>query len=411
MKRVSRRRTLGAVGAAAVVAVAGCLGDDDAEPSTDAAEPGDEPEGTDELESTDDADQPEALGSAGLLYAFAPDRIVVADPHDGEAVTDIGDDVSNRDWADVRLTHDHSTLFAVDSSIGQVAAIDTETREIAEWVDVGGGPVHAYLPVEDELWVHSDDEGAFYVVDVDSLDVVEIVDSALENEGHGKLVYHDNLLPKAYATNTNDPAALVIDLEARERVDAIEIGGAGGTHYAAYAPGANRLIYEWYGGEMPVIDPETDEVVDSFDFIGGLALSPDERLVGVWSDESLRFIDATDEELEVLGTVELEGRGPDGIQFVETDDGLYAFVANTTAADVSVVDLDEMAVVEHAQAGAIETDGDHVHRADDSGDGHYFTTTDADGTIAVIDVNSRELRHEIEVAADVDTVRYIPENG
>lgn len=417
MERLSRRRALGVLGGTALAGLAGCVGGDDgADDGADVDDADDETgtddtaDGTGDADGADDSDDPgDSPGSEGLLYAFAPDRIALVDPQEGEVVTDVGEDVSGRDWGDARPTHDYSQLFAVDGSIGQVAVIDTAARELVEWVDVGGGPVHAYQPVAEEMWVHADDEGAFYVVDTEELAVTEIVDSGLENEGHGKLVHHENLYPKAYATNTNDPAALVIDLEAYERVDAIELGEAGGTHYAAYAPGANRVLYEWFGGEMPVIDPETDDVVAAFEFTGGLALSPDETVLGVWNDDSLRFIDA--EELDLLGTVELEDRGPDDVEYVEVDGTLYAFVANTTAADVSVIDLDEIEVVDHVRAGEIDTDAQHVHRAGDSGEGLYFTSADAEGTVAVIDTAARELLHEVEVAEGVDTVRHIPETG
>lgn len=416
---VSRRHALTLLAGSTAIGLAGCLGDDedDTGDGVDAGEDG--PTDTDDAGGTSgdddvedgtmgDDDSEESPGSSGLLYAFAPGRIALIDPAEGEVVADI-DDVSGRDWGDARLTHDHSQLFVVDSALGQVAVIDTASRELREWVDVGGGPVHAYHPVDDEMWVHSDSEGAFYVVDTEMLDVVEIVDSGLENEGHGKLVHHENLSPKAYATNTNDPAALVIDLENYERTDVIEVGEVGGTHYAAYAPEANRLYYEWFGGEMPIIDPETNEVVDSLDFVGGLALSPDETVLGVWNDDSVRFIDATNSEPDVLGSVELDDRGPDDIEYVEVEDTLYGFVANTTAGDVSVIDVDALDIVEHIPAGSIDTEGDIVHRAGDSGDGMYFTSADAAGTVAVIDTEAMELRHEVEVATGVDTVRYIPE--
>lgn len=403
---VSRRRTLGLL-TGGVAGFAGCLGDDDdteADDTADGADVGDDTAATD--------DEPDELpGSDGLLYAFAPDRIALIDPKAGDTVTDIGDDVSGRDWGDARLTHDHSLLFAVDSALGQVAVVDTGARDLLEWVDVGSSPVHAYQPVDDEMWVHSDGEGAFYVIDTDTLDVIEVVEAGLENEGHGKLVHHENLYPSAYATNTNDAAALVIDLENYERTAAIDVGEAGGTHYAAYAPQANRLYYEWFGGEMPIIDPETDDVEDRLDFIGGLALSPDETVLGIWGDDWLRFVDVTSPEPDVLGMVDLDGRGPDDIEYVDLDGVLYGFVANTTAADVSVVNVGELEVVEHIPAGDIDTGGEHVHRAGDSGDGLYFTSADSEGTVAVIDVEAMELVHEIAVAAGVDTVSYIPETA
>ncbi len=83
--------------------------------------------------------------------------------------------------------------------------------------------------MDDEIWVHADDDGAFYVIDVDALEVSEIVEAGLEGEGHGKLLYHEAMGDTGYATNVNDPGVPVIDLETYERTGFVEFGEGGST--------------------------------------------------------------------------------------------------------------------------------------------------------------------------------------
>lgn len=407
-----RRTFTTMVGAGVIGTLAGCVGDDDDGAEDDAGEdvPSDD-QGTDETDTGSGNGEDDRPGSEGLVYAFAPEEISLVDPDQGTVEDVVADDLGGRDWGDARLAGDGSKLFAVDGSLGQIAVIDTASRELLEWVDIGSGPVHAYLPKQGELWAHADDEGAFYVLDTESHDVIEVVEAGLENDGHGKLIHHDDLSPLAYATNTNDSAALVIDLEEYERAEAIDVGEGPGTHYAAYAPANGLVYYEWFGGETVVIDPETNDIVDRLDSTGGLKVSPDGSRLGMWEDDQIHFFDASTDATAQLGTVDLDGRGPDDIDFFEGDGTTYAFVANTTAPEVSVIDVDAMEVLEHIPAGAIEQGGEHLHRAGDSGDGVYVTSAGADGTVAVIDKAEQSLLHEVEVADGVDTVRYVPETS
>lgn len=412
--RISRRRIVGVFGASLVAGLAGCIGDGPGEPGTiDDADHGDHdhdavPDGGahDHGDENDESDE-DTPGSEGLVYAFAPDTIGLLDPTAGEVITEFDVSPGNRNWGDVRLAHDAGTLFAVDSALDQVAVIDTEARDLLGFVDVGSDPVHAFVPVEGELWVHADGEGRFYVVDTETHDVIETVESGLEGDGHGKIVHHERLYPYAYATNVNDPAALVIDLENYERVTDIEVGPVGGTHYVSYAPGANLVYYEWFGGETVVIDPETNEIVDRLDFTGGMARSPDDEVLGIWTDEKVYFLDANSPDSDVLETVELEGAGPDDVEFVAADGVLYAYVP--TVEDVAVIDVAEATVVEHVSVGEMDAEAAFASRDVEAGDGFVLATADADGTVSVIDTTTQEVAHTIEVVTGVDTLRYIPE--
>jgi hypothetical protein len=400
MDPVRRRRFVQAAGGGLAFALAGCVG------GGDDGEGGEEDEDHDHDHDHDDEDDSDAPGSAELVYAFAPETIALVDPEAGEVVEELP--VEGAEWGDPRITHDHSRIFVNEGSAAQVVVIDTERREIAGEVDVGPDPVHVYEPVEGEIWSHSDAEGAFYVIDAESLEVIDVVEAGLEGEGHGKLLHHPDLDPKAYAMNVNDAAGLVIDLEERERVAEFELEGSGGTHYKAYAPETGLAYFQRAGepGDTAVIDAEADEVVDALDVSGGMYLSPDERRLCVLDDEAVHVLDATSEESELLGTIEVAGV-PGALRYHESDGTLYGFTANAESPDVSVLDLESFEEVDRIETGEVKG----RYRAGVAGDGYFVTTADADGTVAIVDVESRELVAEVEVAEGVDTVQYVGEKG
>lgn len=410
METVRRRRFLASVGSGATVLATGCTGDDgDDDASAANAGAADTPEPTETASNDTPAEAP---GSEGLLYAFAPDRAVIADPESGEIVEDITDamdpDLEDASWGDARQISDGSRLFVVEATGNRLGVIDLERREFLEWIGIGGGTTHAFNPVEGEIWAHADDEGRLYVVDTEALEVIEVVQSGLEVAGHGKLITHEDVFPTAFTTNTNDSFGHVVDLEAYERVDSMSVGEEGGTHYAMYAPENGLVYFERSGGDdMPYFDAETYEEVGRLDVDGGLSITPDREKLGIWDGDTVYFVDATNREGEILGSVELEGRGPDDLDYFESDGTLYAYTANTTSDEVSVIDVDEMTVVGHVPAGAIAQAGGFLHRSGEYGGGYYFTTSGADGTVPVIDAPERELLHEMDVSEGVDTLRYV----
>ncbi|SDR11662.1 beta-propeller fold lactonase family protein [Natronobacterium texcoconense] len=403
---IDRRRFVQVVTGSAVIGLAGCLGDggegDDGDDDADQGETGD-----------DGTDDPETEGSEGMVYAFAPNTISIIDPEEGEVVDEITDDLSDEGWGDPRITADYSEIYVVRESPSQVLVIDTEAREIVDEVDVGPGVTHMYHPNDDEMWAHSDDEGAFYVIDTDSHEVTEIVQSGLENEGHGKLLYHEDLGTRAYATNVNDPAALIIDLEEYERTDDVELeNDEEGTHYKAYAPETGLAYFE-HGDETAVVDSETDEIVDTLDVAGGMYLSPDEEVMGVLDGDTIRFLDATSEDSEELGSVEVDD-GPDALRYHESDDGtLYAYTAHTQTDEASVIDVEEFEVVETVDVGDIvrPEGARHLHRTGIAGGGYFVTPADDDGIVAIVDMEAQEVVDHVEVEDGVDTVQYVGDSG
>ena len=397
---VDRRRFVQLVSGGVAVGLAGCVGDD--------GENGDDDSPTDDGSSDDGT---ESTSSEGLVYAFAPNTIAIIDPEAGEIVDEITEGIDGNGWGDPRVTSDHEQLFVIEDTLGQVLVIDTESREVVSEIDIGPDPTHMYHPTDDEMWAHSDEEGAFYVIDTTSHDVVDVVESGLEAEGHGKLLYHPDFGSKAYATNVNDPAALIIDVAEYERTGYVELGNDGGTHYKAYSP-QNGLAYFEYGDTTAVVDVETDEIVDELDFSGGMYLTPDEELLGVLDGDVVRFLDVTDEESEEIGSVDV-GDGPDALRYYDADGTRYGFTANTMNDQAAVIDIDDLEVVETLEIGDIERpdDAPFLHRTGVAGDGYFITPAEADGTVAVIDMDALELLEQVDVEEGVDTVQYVGDSG
>ncbi len=381
---VKRRSVIGAAGGLAVASLAGCLEG-----------------GADDGTSNSNGDEPEAVGSDGLVYAFAPDRISILDPADGDVVDELTHEFDDESWADPQITHDYGLIFAVEESLNQVHVIDTETRTHETAIDVGPGANHIYHPVDDEIWVHADDEGAFYVIDIDALEVSEIVGSGLDDEGHGKLLYHEDFGEMGYATNVNDPGIPVLDIESYERTDFVEFGDGGSTHYKAYGP-QNGLAYVEYRGGTTVVDTETEESIDELEFTGGMFLSPGEEQLAI-VDGVVYFVDVTSEHSDVLGTVAIDGN-PSTVRF--GPEGETAFVANAESGDVAVIDVAELDEVDRLEAGEI----DGRNRMAVSGDEYLVTPADADESVTIVDMTSRTV-DLIDVGTSVDTVQYVGDSG
>lgn len=195
------------------------------EPYDEAAdEDGEEATPTEDTETPEDDDQKESeeQPTENVIYAFAPDRISIIEPEQAEVVAEITADFGEEDWGDILPSPDNRRLFINRAKASQVLVIDTGAQEIETQLDVGPDPTHMYHPRESEIWTHADENGTFYVVDIENLDVVDRVVAALNESGHRKLAYHDELGDAGYATNTKDSGVHVVDLKAKESTDFIE---------------------------------------------------------------------------------------------------------------------------------------------------------------------------------------------
>ena len=346
-----------------------------------------------------------------VLYAFSPGKITVIGPKSARVLKEITAAVEGAAWADAVATTDNRLIFANDAANSQVHVIDTEKQEQIKVIEVGGQLVHVFNPARgNEIWAHSDAEGAFYVLSADTLEVTTIVVAAVDNTGHGKLLHHEGLGSKAYATNSNDPAVFVIDLDNKEVTKTVEVGdGKAGTHGHAYSPISGHAYFECSGfGKTAVVDTATDTVAKYLDVQGQLFESPDGKLVVAMDkkNDQVHVIDAT-KGSEILGSIAVAG-GADQICFHERQGRLYGFTTNTLTPDAAVIDFQEMQVIKRVAAGDIKRhEGSHAaHRGGAVGGGFFFTPAEGDGVVAIIDVESHTLHAAVRVEG-TSNVAYV----
>lgn len=357
------------------------------------------------------AAKPASVAVENVLYAFAPGRIAIIEPKSAQIVKEITDGLQGIEWGDPVATKDHRLIFVNDRANAQVVVIDTAKQAIVKRIDVGPRPVHIYNPLGgDEIWTHSDEEGAFYVIDAKALEVKGKVVAALKGTGHGKLLYHKELGSKAYATNTNDPAVFVLDLEKKQVTKTIDLcDGKGGTHGKAYSALSKHAYFECSDiGKMAVVDTTTDTLVKYLDGSGQIFTSPDEKLVLVVDKRAgqVHVIDAT-KGSEIVASIPVEG-GPDKVYFHQQGGKLVAFTANTLTPDVAVLDLQAMKLVKRIAAGDIKRPegARFFHRGGEMGGGFFFTPASGDGVVAIIDATGLRLHAAVPVK-DVAQVAYV----
>lgn len=354
----------------------------------------------------------EAIAAGEFIYAFAPEKISIIDPASAQVVHEITEGLAGVDWADARVIPEQQRIFANDRAGAQVVVIDTETHTIETMLDVGPRPVHAYAPRGgSEIWTHSDEEGAFYIIDAETLEVPARVVAALQDTGHGKLLYHPNLGNKAYATNTNDPAVFVIDLESREMIEVVELcEGEGGTHAKAYTAGNGFAYFECSAlGQTAVVDTETDTLAGYLDGAGQLFESPDGSFA-VIMNKAQNLVQVIDGENEptIMAEIAVEG-GADQIAFYAHDDSFLGFTANTQSPDSAIIDFSTMTLHKKVAAGDIlRPEGAlFLHRSGIVGGRYFITPASGDGVVAIIDAEQQSLHAAVPVGVGVNQVAYV----
>jgi DNA-binding beta-propeller fold protein YncE len=357
----------------------------------------------------------QSVMTENVVYALGQGRIAIIDPQGLRTVKELTDGLAGVSWGDPIVSTDERYLFANDQTNSQVVVIDTARQEIVKRLDVGPRPNHIYNPNHGkEIWTHSDEEGAFYVIDTDTLEVTARVVAALQGTGHGKLLYHPQLGSKAYATNTNDAAAFVIDLDKKAVTNVIPMcltaDGTGGTHGKAYSRESGQAYFQCSRGlnAMALVDPATDTVTRYLEGNGQIFTTPDERLAVIVDKGAgrLHVVDAT-RGSEIVASIPAEG-GPDKISYYQDGAKLYGIVANTMTPDATVVDLTTMTVLARVPAGDINrpAGASSLHRSGDVAGRFYFTPASADGAVAIIDLESLTLHGMVPVDG-ADDVAFV----
>ncbi|WP_248910976.1 YncE family protein [Halocatena marina] len=404
--RISRRTFITTATAATIVSLAGCSGQSDDDLGQDQGQTSTENTSTDE--NVTSTEQQNNGTMENVIYSFSSGRISIIEPQNAEVVAEITEDLDDTGWGDPLLRPDNRRLFVNDGTNAQVIVINTEEQQIETRLDVGPDPAHIYQPLNNEVWTHSDEEGAFYIIDMTDLSVIDKVIAAQENTAHGKLAYHEQLGTTGYATNTNDPGIHVIDLEAKENTGFIETHNEGGTHAEKYNPVSNRLYVEGTGdARTAVVNPDKGSVETHYDLVGQIFNTPNDKYV-VWvhEEQGVSVLDA--EQGEFVAEISVEG-GSDKIFFHEEGDTVYGFTANTQNSKAAVVDFDQLEVVDTVEVGDIHRpeDAPFLHRSGLTADDWFVTPASGDNVVSIVDASARELHKKVEVAEGTEKVAYV----
>lgn len=282
-----------------------------------------------------------------VVYVFSPDKITIVDPETMNTRV-ITEGISDMNWADAIATKDGKLIFINERGKHEVVVIDTHEQKIIKKIPVGERPTHMYNPhYGDEIWTHSDGEGALYIIDINTLEVTGVVPKALNATGHGKLLWSPNLGDKMYGTNTQDAAVHIIDFREKRHLGIVET--CQGTHGMSYSE-LSGMAYFACGGpqQVSVVDPNTDTLVRNIQGGGPVwpgaydnEMSHKERYMLSPMRGKINVIDAISSE--VVGNIELptDSTTVGHVIFHEYNGKKYAFAPDGDFPYVYVIDVEE----------------------------------------------------------------------
>ncbi len=229
----------------------------------------------------------------------------------------------------------------------------------------------AFLPEGQHVVVTCEAEKAVLEVDVKSGEVVQV--SSTEQEISHMLGLHPEG-ELAFVANIGSGSVSVLDLEAGELIEIVETGA--GAEGVDVSPDGKEV---WVGNRdannLTILDPDTLEITETLgcpSFPIRVKFTPDGQRVLVSNARSADvavFDAATRKELARI-PMKVEavsdrqdrlfgdsfGESPVPVGILIEPDGKRAFIANTNADVVSVIDLEKLAVVDRWRAGK-EPDG------------------------------------------------------
>ena len=102
------------------------------------------------------------------------------------------------------------------------------------------------------MWAHSDGDGDFDVMHTDCPDglIHDSIKAHANQPGHGKLMWDNDLLPYAYASNTAEPFVYQFDMSKNEQTAAYEFSS--NVNDTTYCPGTHGMAYSNVNGKHNV---------------------------------------------------------------------------------------------------------------------------------------------------------------
>lgn len=268
------------------------------------------------------------------------DSISVVDAETGTTERTVETDFNPHE---VAIGPDGKDVYVTCSLGGSLIVFDADTWERRATVTHEGFDFPHGLAVREsagELWLASTYSSIVYVFDTDSYELLDHF-RTFQDKSHMVSLSPDE--SRAYVANIGDDNVTVIDCDARELVDVIEVGG-GPEGIAAMAD--NLLVANQDDARLSVVDYDAGEETSQA-LLGETPI----RVVPQPGGDYVFVPNRESHDVSVIDTQHVRdgevrpweiarvpvGRWPGGTVF--DPDGERAFVANNKTNDVSVVDV------------------------------------------------------------------------
>ena len=237
-------------------------------------------------------------------------------------------------------------VYATIPNESQVAVVNTISREVEKYIDVGAMPGIMFLqPKSRYLWVSNDDGGSVSIIDTDS----NVIEKTIETgKGYHQIAFSPE---NAYITNSETGAVSVIKLDSLTRQMDIEAGR--GSYGAGYSKVSNEVyIANILQGTVIAIDTRNNKIKNNIPLSRGVEtvhISPDGRKAVVLNrhGNTAHIIDAANGSAVAVKT----GEAPGEVAFMEE----YALVRNTYSPDVTYISMTDTGISNNEIVGSEPT--------------------------------------------------------
>lgn len=287
---------------------------------------------------------PSSATAAGTGYLFVSNErshnVLVLDPaNDYEVIADI--ETSERP-RDMRFNQDHTMLYVACGDDDVIDVIDVAALEVVNSIPTGRSPeMFVMNQAEDRIYVSNEENSTLQIIDLSSQIIVHEVPTGAEPEG--VILSEDE--KTLYVTSEIADMVHVIDAEAGVVTDNVIVG----TRPRRFVLSGNELwVTDELSGDVSIIDRETNEVINTLNFVPpgfrpvdvtpvGIALSTagDKVYVTLGRANHVAFVDAATHEIEGYTLVGSRAWG-----VATTFDDQFLYITNGLSDDLSIIELE-----------------------------------------------------------------------
>ena len=253
------------------------------------------------------------------------------------------------------------TLIVLNKSEATASILDRATgAEIAK-LPTGAGPHEVAVTADGAIAVVADygaqqPGSTLTILDLASLKVAGTVDLVGLHRPHGIVFLPEG---RVLVTCEQEQAVAVVDLEQRAVVETIGTEARASHMVVATPDGARAFVANIADGSVTALDLAAGSILKQIPTAPGaegIDITPDGAQVWVSNraGDNITIIDAA--SLEIIETVESGGQFP--IRIKITPDGAYALVSNARSGDVAVLDVETRSVVRTIKMDAEAADGE-----------------------------------------------------